>query len=164
MPTYNIYTDGACSQNGTWNGGWAYVITLAEQIVSEKSGGEQQTTNNKMELEAVKHSLCEIVSFLSFCGESRLDTVVNIYSDSAYFVNCIKDKWYINWEKNGWKTSKKEPVKNPDTWAAILYYVRYIEENCKEFNVIKVKAHTTDKWNNYVDRKAVEAKDEVGKL
>jgi len=76
----------------------------------ELSGGESPTTNQRMELRG------PIEGLRSLAGRR----VVAIYSDSAYVVNCFRDKWYERWRKNGWRNSNKKPVENRDLWEALL--------------------------------------------
>lgn len=111
-----IYTDGACSGNQfrTNTGGWGAILVSGNKR-KEIFGGEKDTTNNRMELTACIMGLREL---------KREDVVVRLYSDSAYIVNCINNKWYIKWEKNGWKTAKKEPVENKDLWEELLVFVK----------------------------------------
>lgn len=140
-----IFTDGACSQNGTWNGGWSYCVVSADnELLYSKSGFEKNTTNNRMELTAVVESL-------KWARKNKVSNFT-IVTDSAYISNCFKNKWYKAWKSNGWLTSKKEPVKNRDLWE-------YVISGCEDLSatVIKTKGHSNDEWNNYVDREAVKA-------
>ncbi|TCS96832.1 ribonuclease HI [Hazenella coriacea] len=132
-----IYTDGACSNN-PGPGGWAAVLLYGSHR-KEISGGEANTTNNRMELTAVIESLRGL----------KESCVVKLHSDSAYIVNCFKQKWYVNWEKNGWKTSSKKPVENKDLWQELL---RQVERHQVEF--IKVKGHSDVELNNRCDELA----------
>lgn len=137
----DIYTDGACSGNQFRKntGGWGAILISADKS-KEIFGGEKDTTNNRMELKACIMGLCEV---------KREDTAIRLYSDSAYIVNCINNKWYVKWEKNGWKTSKKEPVENRDLWEELLLLV-------KKFNIefIKVKGHSGIELNERADELA----------
>lgn len=82
------------------------------------------------------------------------EDTATIYSDSAYIINCITQKWYKKWQTNGWRNSKKEPVANRELWERLIPYF----ENPR-FSFEKVKGHSGEKdWNDYVDRLAVEAK------
>lgn len=102
----NIYTDGGCSGN-PGPGGWAFAVSENEKIVFSSSGGEKETTNNKMELTAV-------IKALEYAKE-RGEKQVIILTDSQYVKNGITD-WINNWKKNGWRTSNKKPVKNMEYW------------------------------------------------
>ena len=111
MPTDSpivMYTDGACSGN-PGPGGWG-VILIEDGRELELSGGENSTTNQRMELTAPLEGL------RSLAGRRR----VAIYSDSAYVINCFRDKWYVRWRKNGWINSQKKPVENRDLWEPLI--------------------------------------------
>lgn len=132
-----VYTDGACSHN-PGPGGWAAVLMYKEHH-KEISGGEAVTTNNRMELTAV-------IEALSLLKEPCR---VKVHSDSAYIVNCMKQKWYEKWAKNGWMTSGKKPVENQDLWKKLL---QLMEKHDVEF--VKVKGHSNVTWNNRCDELA----------
>lgn len=118
---YYIYTDGATSNNGRQNakGGWAAILIKDEenQEYEIRSGGEMPTTNQRMELTGAIEGL-KMIPNLSFGDE------VVLYTDSAYLCNCYLNKWYVTWEQNGWKNSKKEPVANRDLWELLIPYFR----------------------------------------
>lgn len=144
-----IYTDGATSNNGQKDaaGGWAYVIIDDEdKIVLEGSGHITNATNN----------ICELMAVWNACFNAQfIPGRHTIYSDSAYCINCYKQKWYKKWKNNGWITSAKKPVANRDIWERLIPFFE-----CKEgFDFQYVKGHDINKWNNYVDKKAVEAKE-----
>ena len=102
----NIYTDGACSGN-PGIGGWGVVILVNKQEIL-LNGGDQFTTNNKMELIAA-------IKALEYF-ETKKD--LTIYTDSKYVMDGI-ESWIINWKKNGWKTSTKKIVKNRELWMQL---------------------------------------------
>ena len=102
----NIYTDGACSGN-PGIGGWGVVILENNKEIL-LNGGDQHTTNNKMELTAA-------IKALEYF-EIRKDLI--IYTDSKYVKDGI-ESWIINWKKNGWKTTAKKPVKNKELWISL---------------------------------------------
>ena len=102
----NIYTDGACSGN-PGIGGWGVVILVNKQEIL-LNGGDQLTTNNKMELTAA-------IKALEYF-ETKKD--LTIYTDSKYVKDGI-ESWIINWKKNGWKTSTKKIVKNKELWIQL---------------------------------------------
>ena len=79
------------------------------------------------------------------------DEVV-VRTDSAYIHNCYSQKWYIGWEKNGWKNSKKEPVKNKELWEILIQAFKN-----PNISFEKVKGHEDDLWNNFCDKLAVES-------
>ncbi|MCL6626213.1 ribonuclease HI [Alicyclobacillus shizuokensis] len=132
-----IYTDGACSGN-PGPGGWAAVLVHQDQR-KEISGGERLTTNQRMELTAV----CEALERLHYPCQ------VMLYSDSAYVVNCIRQRWYVNWRRNGWRNSKGEPVQNRDLWERLL---GLLETHQVQFG--KVKGHAGVVLNERCDQLA----------
>jgi ribonuclease HI len=106
-----VYTDGGCSGN-PGPGGWAYVITRGEQTL-KGSGSRRNTTNNQMELTAVIQALGRIKGDSTLASEP-----VAVFTDSQYVRNGITS-WIVRWEKNGWKTAGKKPVKNRELWERL---------------------------------------------
>lgn len=103
-----LYTDGACSGN-PGPGGWAYILKHpASDSEKEASGGEPETTNNKMELRAVIEGLSVLTR----------PSAVDVYSDSKYVLNGLSE-WMDNWKAKGWKTAAKKPVKNRELWEQL---------------------------------------------
>lgn len=142
MEKVTIYTDGACSGN-PGPGGWGAIL-MCKNNKKEISGGKKDTTNNIMELTAALEGL----KLLKFPCE------VELYSDSAYLVNGFTQGWINNWQKNNWKTSNKEPVKNKEIWEEIYNLTK--THNVK---FIKVKGHSDNEYNNRCDelaRKAIQ--------
>ena len=137
MTKVTIYTDGSCSGN-PGPGGWGAIL-IYNDIKKEISGGENPTTNNKMELTAALNALLML----------KHPCEVDLYSDSAYLINCFKNDWLKSWKKNNWVNSKKEPVKNADLWVKLdeLTLIHKI-------NWIKVKGHADNKYNNRCDELA----------
>ena len=135
--TVTIYTDGACSGN-PGPGGWGAVL-MFNGTHKELSGGEELTTNNRMEMFAV---IAALESLKAPCS-------VKLHSDSAYVINCFKQRWYAKWERNGWVNSSKKPVENRDLWERMLTVVRK-----HKLDWIKVKGHSGDKWNDRCDELA----------
>lgn len=146
-----IYTDGACSNNQSNKnyGGYGAVLMYRDKV-KEIYGGEKNTTNNIMEMMAVIKSL-ELLK--------RRDIPVQVYSDSAYIVNCINNKWYVNWRENGWKTSKKTAVENKELWQKLLDLI----ESIKSFEIIKVKGHAGNEYNEIADELARKGAEEIKK-
>lgn len=140
MSKIRIYTDGACSGN-PGPGGWAALL-LFPTGNQKISGFEKETTNNRMELKAVIQSIGLALEL----GYTKID----IYSDSAYVVNAVKDKWIKKWEQNNWKTSTGNDVKNKDLWLML----RLILKKFREINLIKIKGHSGIKYNEIVDQLA----------
>ena len=143
-----LYTDGATSNNGKdgARGGWAFAIVEDDEITNAYYGPitGDKITNNVAELSAVMMGLRAIMG--SFPERIRANEPIEIYSDSAYFCNCIKDKWYVNWQQNGWINSKKQPVENRELWEEILRLL-----SCGNISVNKVKGHSNNEINNLVD-------------
>ncbi len=137
MDEVTIYTDGACSGN-PGPGGWGAVL-IFKDIKKEISGGSKDTTNNIMEITAVLEALKLL----------KHPCIVNLYSDSAYVVNCFNQGWIYNWIKKGWKTANNEPVKNKELWTE-LYELTKIHK--VTFN--KVKGHSDNELNNRCDELA----------
>lgn len=104
-----MYTDGACSGN-PGPGGWGAILIEEDGRERELSGGEPRTTNQRMELTAPLQGLRALE------GRRRVD----IYSDSAYVINCFRDRWYEKWRRNGWVNAQKKPVENRDLWEALI--------------------------------------------
>lgn len=102
-----IYTDGACKGN-PGKGGWGALIQLGGESI-EIFGGEPNTTNNRMELIAVIEALDKVRA-----EPSR----VMVFTDSTYVQKGISE-WILNWKKNGWRSSNKQPVKNQDLWMRL---------------------------------------------
>lgn len=103
-----LFTDGACSGN-PGPGGWAFILRHpASGKEIERSGGEAQTTNNRMELMAVIEGLSTL---------SRT-SVVDLHSDSQYVLKGL-DEWLASWKKRGWRTAGRQPVKNEDLWRRL---------------------------------------------
>ena len=134
--TFNvtIYTDGACSGN-PGAGGWGAIL-MCDGKKKEFSGFDPETTNNKMELTAVIVALTKL----------KKPCNVELYSDSAYVVNAITQKWLENWKKNGWVGADKKPVKNIDLWQKLDSLMQIHNVN---FN--KVKGHADNEFNNRCD-------------
>ena len=136
----NVYTDGACSGN-PGPGGWAAIILVNNEVKDMFSGSQKNTTNNQMEL------MAPIKAIQKFKKKSE----ISIFTDSTYVRDGITT-WIKQWEKNGWKTSSKKPVKNKELWKKL--------KNLSSKHSIKwiwVKAHAQDKFNNMVDELAQRA-------
>ena len=134
---YKIYTDGACSGN-PGPGGWAAVIVEGDEVKEMIYGNEKNTTNNKMEL------LAPIKAIQKFKRKSE----ISIFTDSTYVKEGIT-VWINKWEKNGWKTVSKKPVKNKDLW-------KKLKDLSSKHSIkwIWVKGHAHNKYNNIVDELA----------
>lgn len=138
MKNVEIYTDGACSGN-PGKGGWAAVLVY-KGTEKEISGGEKETTNNRMELTAVIEALK--------CLKEPCN--VTLTTDSKYVCDAINKRWVFSWEKNGWKKADKKPALNVDLWEQLLYI---LDKHNVEF--VWVKGHNGHKYNERCDELAV---------
>ncbi|MFI3165445.1 MAG: ribonuclease HI [Bacillota bacterium] len=132
-----LYTDGACSNN-PGIGGWGAVLMYKENK-KELSGHFEYTTNNRMEILAAVEGLRAL----------KEPCEVEIYSDSALLVNSINKGWLEGWQKNKWRTSAKEDVKNQDLWKMLI-----CELDRHKVTFIKVKGHSDNEFNNRCDELA----------
>lgn len=147
MLEIEVFVDGACSGN-PGVGGWAYFLP---QKGLTASGAEENTTNNQMELTAILRAL----EYIENAFPAALP--VRFFCDSAYCVNGLTS-WIYGWERNGWKTANKQPVKNKELWQAIHAFCRG-----REVSFEKVKGHSTNPHNKLVDELAVEARKNYGR-
>lgn len=138
MKNVEIYTDGACSGN-PGKGGWAAVLVY-KGTEKEISGGEKETTNNRMELTAVIEALK--------CLKEPCN--VTLTTDSKYVCDAINKRWVFSWEKNGWKKADKKPALNVDLWEQLL---DILDKHNVEF--VWVKGHNGHKYNERCDELAV---------
>ncbi len=150
METLTIYTDGGCSGN-PGPGGWAYVVSNDQGIVASSSGGEAQTTNNRMELTAVIESLRFVISAYS-------PSSVTLCTDSQYVRQGIT-AWIYSWKKNGWKTAAKKPVKNKELWQALD-----AEREHLKVEWVWVKGHSGIELNEMCDTLVGAEMDKLKKL
>ncbi len=138
MKTVTIYTDGACSGN-PGPGGWCAILEYAGQ---EKmiSGGEANTTNNRMELTAV---IAALEALKEPCA-------VELYSDSKYVIDALEKGWARGWRARGWVKADKKPALNPDLWQRLLTL-------CAQHTLRYhwVKGHAANEKNNRCDKQAV---------
>jgi len=138
MKQVTIYTDGACSGN-PGPGGWGAVLMYGSKK-KELSGGEQSTTNNRMEL----------ISVISALEALREPCRVMLYTDSQYVANSVNLGWLTSWQQKGWKKKGGE-VKNPDLWIKL---VPLLEIHNVTFEW--VKGHADNEFNNRCDELAVQ--------
>ena len=144
----NIYTDGATSHIGRENaiGGYAFVV--------EENGEELYSTYGK--IYPATNNICELTALIEACeyiDKNLHGQQVTVYSDSAYCINCYKEKWYENWKRNGWKTSSKKPVANQELWKKLIPY--FYDSKIK---FEKCDGHSGNQWNDYADHLAVKAR------
>ena len=138
MKTVTLYTDGACSGN-PGPGGWGAILEFMGHE-KELSGGEESTTNNRMELTAVIRGLQAL----------KEPCVVELYSDSKYVIDGLQKGWAASWRKRGWVKSDKKPALNPDLWGELLDLT---EKHTLRYHW--VKGHAENEKNNRCDQLAV---------
>ena len=138
MKEVTLYTDGACSGN-PGPGGWGAIL-IYKDIRKEMSGGEVETTNNRMELTAAIEGLKAL----------KEPCRVKLYSDSKYLIDGITKDWARSWRAKGWKKSDGKPALNVDLWEEVLRLDEY-----HEIEYIWVKGHAGNPNNERCDRLAV---------
>ena len=140
-----IFTDGACKGN-PGPGGWGALLRINGQS-KELKGSEPETTNNRMEMQAV----------ISALESLKKPCMVQLTTDSKYVLDGVKS-WMPNWKKRGWKTASKAPVKNKDLWMQIDVLVQ-----AHDIEWAWVKGHSGHVENERVDKLANDAIDEMQK-
>lgn len=138
-----IYTDGACSGN-PGPGGWGALLIYGDHK-KEIYGGDSDTTNNRMELQATIEGLNAL----------KTPSVVEVYTDSTYVQKGITE-WIHNWKKNNWRTAAKKPVKNADLWQELEKISKVHEVTWKW-----VKGHSGNEGNEIADKLAVRGAEEA---
>ena len=138
MKTVTLYTDGACSGN-PGPGGWGAILEYMGHR-REMSGGEGETTNNRMELTAVIKGLMAL----------KEPCVVELYSDSKYVIDGLSKGWAVSWRSRGWVKADKKPALNPDLWEQLLALT---EKHQMRYHWVKGHAENPD--NNRCDELAV---------
>ena len=146
MKKVDVFTDGAC-QGNPGPGGWGAILRY-NGVEKELSGGDPETTNNRMELMAV-------ISALEALKEP---CEVTLCSDSQYVCNAISKGWARSWKKNGWRRGNKEPALNPDLWELLLQQL-----DRHHVTVNWVKGHAGHPENERCDRLAVTAAERAKK-
>ena len=141
MKEVNLYTDGACRGN-PGKGGWGAILVYGK-FERELSGGEPETTNNRMELMAA-------ISGLEALKE---ECIVNLYSDSKYIVDAFVEGWIYAWRDKGWSRGRDE-LKNPDLWKRL-----YELTEKHKVNFIWVKGHNGHSYNERCDKLATDFAD-----
>lgn len=133
-----LWTDGACSGN-PGPGGWAAILHIPNKGTRELSGGEDHTTNNRMELTGVLEGLrflkepCQVV----------------VHTDSTYVLKAFHENWIAGWVKRGWKTSAGKPVANQDLWEQLIDQV-----NRHQIEWVWIKGHNGTHFNERADQLA----------
>ena len=139
MKHVDVYTDGACRGN-PGRGGWGAILVYG-RFEKEMSGGERETTNNRMELTAAIEGLCALKEPCS----------VTLYSDSKYLVSAYEEGWVYNWERENFRGGK---VKNPDLWRRMLELTSY-----HSVKFIWVRGHAGHEYNERCDKLATDFAD-----
>ena len=137
MKHVDIYTDGACRGN-PGRGGWGAILVYGG-VEKELSGGERETTNNRMELTAV-------ISALSALRE-RCE--VTLTSDSKYVIDAITKGWVVSWRQKGWRKADKSPALNVDLWEQLLTLL-----DRHEVTFVWVRGHNGHPYNERCDELA----------
>lgn len=138
MKEVELYTDGSCSGN-PGPGGWGAILCF-RGLEKELSGGERETTNNRMELTAAIRGLEAL----------KEPCRVALYTDSQYIANAINQHWLVNWKKRGWKKADKSPVLNRELWEALDAQL-----SRHDVTFHWVKGHADNAYNNRCDALAV---------
>lgn len=138
MKTVTIYTDGSCLGN-PGPGGWGAIL-MYDSHKKEISGGEANTTNNRMELLGVITALETL----------KEPCKVELYSDSKYVVDSLQKGWAKSWRARGWRKADKKPALNPDLWERLLKLCDY-----HSVTLHWVKGHAENEFNNRCDQLAV---------
>ncbi len=138
MKEVELYTDGSCSGN-PGPGGWGAILRF-RGLEKELSGGERETTNNRMELTAAIRGLEAL----------KEPCRVALYTDSQYIANAINQHWLVNWKKRGWKKADKSPVLNRELWEALDAQL-----SRHDVTFYWVKGHADNAYNNRCDALAV---------
>lgn len=144
MKQITIYTDGACSGN-PGDGGYGAILMYGD-YVKEISGGESNTTNNRMEMKAVIEALAML----------KEPCEVEVYSDSAYVVNAFNENWIDNWCARSWRKADGKAVMNVELWQALIKLT-----SMHSVKFVKVKGHSDNKYNNRCDELARRAIDKL---
>lgn len=142
MKTIELYTDGACSGN-PGPGGWGVILRYEgedQRYEKELSGGEDHTTNNRMELMGVIRGLEAL----------KQPCIVELYSDSKYVIDALEKGWAKGWQRRGWIKSDKKPAQNPDLWEQLL---SLCDRHTMHYHW--VKGHAENPLNNRCDEMAV---------
>ena len=141
-----IFTDGSCN-TGTGDGGWAYLLRY-DGYEKQASGYAASTTNNRMELSAAVNALKAL----------KEPCKATLTTDSQYLKKAFTDGWLANWQKNGWKTANKQPVKNKDLWLELLAL-----DQKHQLDWAWTKGHANHPENELVDTLALKARKSGGR-
>ncbi|WP_114520577.1 ribonuclease HI [Altererythrobacter sp. ZODW24] len=146
MKHVEIYTDGSCKGN-PGPGGWGALLRMGKHE-KEMSGGDPDTTNNRMEMLAIVRALEALIE----------PCIVDLYSDSKYVLDGMT-RWIEGWQARGWKTAAKKPVRNTDLWHELIEAA-----GRHEMHWHWVKGHNGHPENERADVLATEAADEAARV
>lgn len=154
VPDLEVYTDGSLKKMGQSMtfGGWAFIVLRNNQKIYAAAGSEPNTTNQRMELQAI----CEALKYVS--DIRRPHEKVGIYSDSAYAINCYLQDWYVKWQANGWRNSSNHDVANQDLWVQIIPFFDHFW-----YDFHKVEGHSDSYWNIECDELAQKSAEHLKK-
>nr|WP_245528319.1 ribonuclease HI [Deinococcus maricopensis] len=142
----DLYSDGACDTQAG-HGGWATILRYGDREL-ELSGNATETTNNRMELTGLLEGLRAL----------KRPCQVRVVTDSQYLRKAFTDGWVLNWQRNGWRTAAKDPVKNQDLWEALIDEAR---KHAMTF--VWVRGHNGHAENERVDVLAVQERKKLRK-
>lgn len=148
---YLLYADGSCQPNpGT--GGWSFIIKRDDMPEFEVSlsGGEKNSTNNRMELTAVLKGMKHFIEHLSITASD-----LTICLDSMYVLNGMQ-LWSKNWEKQGWKKKDGKPVLNDDLWKEVVNELAHLRKDLNSVKFQHTQGHSGHEWNEKCDKLAVQ--------
>lgn len=155
MIRIHLYTDGSCDKERI--GGWAFVVTEGNDptspVVHMDCDSAVDTTISRMELQAVINGLLSCRTMYTTIGAPppiNPKVHIDVFSDSAYVVNCFKDRWYRSWLANNW-VSSSGPVKNVDLWKKLLYLANDMIGEGFSIEWTHIRGHQDTHWNNVCD-------------
>ena len=147
MEKIQLWTDGSCNNNSKHSsfgyGGWGFVVVRDKKVIFEDLGFQEKATSNTMEMTAVIKGLKHLI-------KNHEGSKIEVYSDSAYVVNCFLERWYIRWREMEW-----DDVKNKELWIQLL---ELYESKLVRVRFVKVKGHAGIKYNERADFLAGEAR------
>ena len=141
---YQLYTDGACQPN-PGKGGWSFVLLKNKETIQIKTGSEETSTNNIMEMTAV-------IKGLEFFKSMNIKEDLTVYSDSKYVIDGINE-WSYNWKKRGW-TKKKGTIKNLELWKVFRNLTDELIKFLEPEAIVcfkHVPGHMGNEWNETCD-------------
>lgn len=138
-----VYTDGSCLGN-PGPGGWAWAVPDGPYA----AGPAPQTTNQRMEVQAVLEALTALIN------TDEADGGITVISDSTYVIKCFNDRWHAGWLRRGWKNSQGQAVANRDLWEPLFAVALNPRVS---ITWTWVKGHSGDRWNDVVDQLALGA-------